>query len=267
MSGTVAVPAARSRQLATALPELLFFVGAFAVTAASLPRTAASSRSRGAGARSRSSSWRRSRSSCAPTVRLGRLELGFLGARHGARRLDAALERLVDRPLVVDARGTARARSDRSRRRRARARARPGPCGRCWRPSARHRRRLRLRARDPALPGAGRQLRPARRLPAQHADRLLERARRLRGDRGRARARLRGPRHAGGHARGRRGEPARARADAVLHLQPRRVARPLRGARRARRARLAPASARRHRSLRRCPWPALAVCSPRVRTH
>ena len=34
MSGTVAVPVARSRQLATALPELVFFVGAFAVTAA-----------------------------------------------------------------------------------------------------------------------------------------------------------------------------------------------------------------------------------------
>ena len=34
MSGTVAMTAARSRQLATALPELVFFVGAFAVTAA-----------------------------------------------------------------------------------------------------------------------------------------------------------------------------------------------------------------------------------------
>ncbi len=59
----------------------------------------------------------------------------------------------------------------------------------------------------------------------------------------------------------RRGEPARARADALLHLQPRLVARPLCRARRARRTRLAPAPACGDRALH----PALACAGGAAR--
>ena len=266
MSGTVAVPVARSRQLVAALPELLFVVGAFAVTAASrrgerrlLPGLVGLERAR-ALLRGGGHAHRAHRGAARPArARLPR-------ARHAARRLDAALERLVDRPLVVDSRGTARARSDRSRRRRARARACPARAAAAGGGRRGDHGRLRLRARHPALPGAGRQLRPARRLPAQHAHRLLERARRLRGDRGRDRARLRGPRHPDGHARGCRGEPARARADAST--SPSAAARgspSSRGSSCSSRSTRAGFSSRARLSAS-CPGLRSRSCSPRVRT-
>ena len=103
MSGTVAVPAARSRQLVTALPELLFVVGAFAVTAALAAANG--------GFFPVSWGWSALALFFVAAVtlivrteaRLGRLELGFLGLVTALVGLDGALERLVDRPLVLDA--------------------------------------------------------------------------------------------------------------------------------------------------------------------
>ena len=90
---------------------------------------------------------------------------------------------------------------------------------------ARRRRRLGLLARDAALSRSLRRVQRRRRLPALRADRLLERARHLRGDRVAARARrlnLR-TRARASRPRGRCARPAHR--DPVLHVQPRRTGR------------------------------------------
>ena len=207
MNGTVAVPAARSRQIVTALPELVFFGGAVAVTAGLAAANG--------GFFPTSWGW----SALAlffvaavavivrTDVRLGRLELGFLGLvtllvgwtlLSSIWSIDLSASFLeAQRGLVLIGVVVAV------------LCARPGPT----RPAAARRRRrcrddrLWLRARDSALPGTCRHLRHGCRLPAQHSRRLLERARRLRGDRGGDRARLRGP----GNPNGRRAaSPRRA---------------------------------------------------------
>ena len=89
--------------------------------------------------------------------------------------------------------------------------------------------RLPVRARDAALPGAVRRRRSGRRLPPLRSDRLLERARPACRDGGPPRRR---PGNAGSARLGegtRRRVGAAAAADALLHLQPRRLARARRG--------------------------------------
>ena len=84
----------------------------------------------------------------------------------------------------------------------------------------RHRRRRRVRTPDPALSGSGRHLRPARRLPARRTRRLLERPRHPHGHGLAGGARDRRLRGANVGARGRRREPGRPGAHALLHVQP-----------------------------------------------
>ena len=80
---------------------------------------------------------------------------------------------------------------------------------------------LLLLARDPPHRRAFRRVQRRRRLPPVRPDRLLERARDLRGHRCSARLRHRGRRTNHRAARARRRRARRAAADALLHLQPR----------------------------------------------
>ena len=90
----------------------------------------------------------------------------------------------------------------------------------------RRRRHLHVLARDAALPRAARRVRRVRRQPSAAASRLLELARNLRGDGSVARGRLRGAcARALGQGSG-RCSPARPGDDALLHVRPRRLARP-----------------------------------------
>ena len=182
-----------------------------------------------------------SRSRRSSAVRAVGARVGGLGHAHGGGTGGAA------RPRLRSGSPRLRARPPAAARRRVPDRALGG-----------HLRRLRRRARRASLPRAVRRVRPDQRLPALGAGRLLERPRRARGVRRPPRAVARGevgePRRAA--HRGRLDRPARA--DPLLHVQPRCLARTPRRARRRARARSTTAPAHGHPSRRR-PWPALAV--------
>ena len=153
----------------------------------------------------------------------GALDVAWLSVAAASLPLHLRLGRVVGVGRDCDRQRTALARvpprdHGRSARRSSRA---DQPLAR--RAGARRGRRCRLLARDAALSGSLRCLRRDRRLPPLRADRLLERTRHLRRDRGADRIRRCGRRARARAARPHRDRARPAHRDAVLHVQPRRV--------------------------------------------